>query len=742
MNKQVVRWYQRYSARYGAFFVFVLACTSAGAIGAYTYTSTVQDPYYIMGQMFEAFDDAESFETTMSGRVDLDVREARIAEAAEYERQMAAYNARNTGPERGTVYGEGLNSYSYTSRGYLYPREGMFSSLGLDRLYADIRISSFGNDAVGDTAAQEGTLRIDTSFFDTSIAYRKVREYAYVMISRLNLSDAVSQEIASEYEAILTPYIGNWIQFDTADVEPYTGVDIKELTDDANAKDLARIRNTLLATRPFIFTPVLGDDTVHTYIITIDTDGLRSFLYEVSDLSNMTVREIDTLISEIDTWQQEYGDDFEIRVVIDKATLRPLSFSITGSSVISEVSVVPVPVDVRMSLSFARYNDRTVITAPASYRNIQEIMNSANSPLASSRVKARDSKRLSDLKQVQTALELYYTDNNMYPEVNGSIVLGKGAAQCLNISGFQYANCPMPYMGQVPADPQLGQGYVYTRTSPTSYKIEAVLEGATGGLSAGTITVSPSGIASNTRVVSPAAPTRTVSRTANDYDGDGLSDMAERIVGSDPYNSDTDGDGYPDGLEFEHGYSPLIPAKIPAQLATASRITAEDHIYGNRDATYTIIEYCDLEGPFCQRFHTTLKDIVDNSNGTVAWVYRHFPLESIHPNARPAANTAECFAAQGGDFWAYITALYERTSPMNTAFIASTAERLGANMTVLNRCLSAKQYDDTIGTHIRNVQDAGGRGTPFSIAVKNNTSAKVISGAQPYDSVQKILDEL
>lgn len=112
--------------------------------------------------------------------------------------------------------------------------------------------------------------------------------------------------------------------------------------------------------------------------------------------------------------------------------------------------------------------------------------------LGSARVKARDSKRLADLKQVQTALELYYTDQNAYP--SGSAVnLGDTDHKCLNATGWAAAGCTDPYMGQVPVDPQSGN-YVYTSAS-SSYSITATLEGTVNGLT-GTVTLTPAGIAS------------------------------------------------------------------------------------------------------------------------------------------------------------------------------------------------------------------------------------------------------
>lgn len=110
--------------------------------------------------------------------------------------------------------------------------------------------------------------------------------------------------------------------------------------------------------------------------------------------------------------------------------------------------------------------------------------------LGSARVKARDSKRLADLKQLQTALELYYTDQNAYPAGAG-VSLGDATHACLNSTGFAAAGCASPYMGQVPVDPKSGN-YTYTAAT-SSYSISATLEGTVNGLT-GAITLSPAGI--------------------------------------------------------------------------------------------------------------------------------------------------------------------------------------------------------------------------------------------------------
>ena len=114
--------------------------------------------------------------------------------------------------------------------------------------------------------------------------------------------------------------------------------------------------------------------------------------------------------------------------------------------------------------------------------------------LGSARQKARDSKRLSDLKQVQTALELYYTDNNSYPTTTDAVALGAGNYLCLDNTGFHATCSGNLYMGLVPAEPTPGTtAYMYESPTGTAYTITATLEGTINDLS-GEVVASQNGL--------------------------------------------------------------------------------------------------------------------------------------------------------------------------------------------------------------------------------------------------------
>lgn len=98
------------------------------------------------------------------------------------------------------------------------------------------------------------------------------------------------------------------------------------------------------------------------------------------------------------------------------------------------------------------------------------------------------------------------------------------------------------------------------------------------------------------------------------------------------------------------------PVDIPVggQADNVPPVTDDDHIFGDKDAPVKIVEYSDFECPFCASVHPTLKQLVVDYDGDVAWVYRHYPLD-FHPNAQPAAEASECIAELGGndEFWEF-----------------------------------------------------------------------------------------
>ena len=175
---------------------------------------------------------------------------------------------------------------------------------------------------------------------------------------------------------------------------------------------------------------------------------------------------------------------------------------------------------------------------------------------------------------------------------------------------------------------------------------------------------------------------------------------------------------------------------------TVEEVTEEDHIRGSLDAPVKIVEFSDFECPFCQRIHPNLKRIVDEYDGQVAWVYRHFPLDSIHPQATPAAHASECVAQiMGNDaFWEFADTLFNNQSALSEAFYTSTVSDMGISTSIFNACQNSGRYTEKIQNHTQQAQDAGGRGTPYSIVIAPNGKTFPVNGAQPYSSIKATID--
>ncbi len=120
--------------------------------------------------------------------------------------------------------------------------------------------------------------------------------------------------------------------------------------------------------------------------------------------------------------------------------------------------------------------------------------------LSNARLKARDARRVSDVRQMQTALEMYYLDQNSYP--GAGLAWSSVAALCLSTGGWAAAPCAgTTYMGVAPTGPTpvetgctaTDNSYSYTGTA-LSYSLKYCLGSAVGGISAGVHTASPNGL--------------------------------------------------------------------------------------------------------------------------------------------------------------------------------------------------------------------------------------------------------
>lgn len=173
-------------------------------------------------------------------------------------------------------------------------------------------------------------------------------------------------------------------------------------------------------------------------------------------------------------------------------------------------------------------------------------------------------------------------------------------------------------------------------------------------------------------------------------------------------------------------------------------VSEDDHVRGSRDAQVFIVEYSDLECPFCQRFHPTAQQALDEYEGQVAWVYRHFPLDSIHPRARAAAEASECVAELGGNdaFWSFVDGVFEdQQANLTDSGLRSVATSVGVNGSSYDACVAEGRYEDKVEDHYQTGSQAGVTGTPGNFIVNSKGDVWYIPGAVPFSSLKQTIDE-
>ncbi len=180
---------------------------------------------------------------------------------------------------------------------------------------------------------------------------------------------------------------------------------------------------------------------------------------------------------------------------------------------------------------------------------------------------------------------------------------------------------------------------------------------------------------------------------------------------------------------------PSGPVNVPIEGA---------YSIGDPDAPVVMVEYTDFQCPFCSRhFQQTFPQIKANfiDTGLVRYVFKDFPLTSIHPQAVGAAVAARCAGDQGAYAAmhdALFTAQSQWSNQSNTAeLFAGYASQLGLDTAVFTECLNSNQYESAIQADLQEGSSFGVRGTP-AFFINGN----FVSGAQPYSVFEQAINSL
>jgi protein-disulfide isomerase len=166
---------------------------------------------------------------------------------------------------------------------------------------------------------------------------------------------------------------------------------------------------------------------------------------------------------------------------------------------------------------------------------------------------------------------------------------------------------------------------------------------------------------------------------------------------------------------------------------------------GSADAPVTLIEFADYECPYCIRHFTqTMPQIEANDvrTGKVRYVFRDFPIDSLHPGSIRAHEAAHC-AIEQQKFWEIHSRLFSAPGTHTDAALDAAASAAGLKMDDFRACLASGRTTAGIRESVAAVTQLGATGTPtFFIGVRDGSPDRIrviraIAGAQPYSEFEK-----
>jgi len=176
-------------------------------------------------------------------------------------------------------------------------------------------------------------------------------------------------------------------------------------------------------------------------------------------------------------------------------------------------------------------------------------------------------------------------------------------------------------------------------------------------------------------------------------------------------------------------------ADTPRQVTRYDVPVDDDPVYGPADAPITIIEFSDFQCPYCQRWHVQVWPKIQAAYGDkVRLVYRDFPLYSIHPEAGPAAEAANC-ANEQGKFWEFHDLLFSGELTLGREAYLAYAERLGLKMQQFTTCLDERRYQGEVEDDYAYAVDLGINSTPTFFI-----NGIALLGAQPFEVFRQVIE--
>lgn len=189
----------------------------------------------------------------------------------------------------------------------------------------------------------------------------------------------------------------------------------------------------------------------------------------------------------------------------------------------------------------------------------------------------------------------------------------------------------------------------------------------------------------------------------------------------------------------------------PDSIFSGRELKNEEFLIGKSGAKVILLEYSDLECPFCKKLHLdTMKDIEQKYASTVAFAYRHFPLD-FHTKAPKEAEGALCARELGSQakYKAFLDTIFEITpgnNQLDPKVLNETAKSLGLDEAKFAECLNSGKYAQQVKDDLQDGVDVGVQGTPHMLVLTKQSNGEykiltTISGARDAKYVSKVLDQ-
>lgn len=160
-------------------------------------------------------------------------------------------------------------------------------------------------------------------------------------------------------------------------------------------------------------------------------------------------------------------------------------------------------------------------------------------------------------------------------------------------------------------------------------------------------------------------------------------------------------------------------------------------VFGKKDAKVTVVEFSDFQCPYCSKGAKIVQKLKKEYGNKIQFAFKHFPLENIHPQARPASEASMCANEQGSDkFWSYHDKLFAAQDKLDAEGLKAAAKSVGLNMEKFNQCVESKKFAKFVTDDIQYGLKIGVQSTPTFIV-----NGKLIQGARPYQEFKDIIEQ-